>query len=69
MTPGITMAWPNSPCAYRIVAITVDDDGAVRFIEQCDDYYQDTLSPDDAVAALEEAIRWIRQKVDTTQAT
>lgn len=46
----------------RILCITEDPDG-FRFAEQCDDWFSVTMSPEEAIEALQEAIAWIRQNV------
>ena len=46
--------------ADRVLAIGITGDGRVEFSEQCDAWFGVTVDPDDAIAALEEAIAWIR---------
>lgn len=45
----------------RVLAVAVDSDGKVQFIEQCDGWFGAAVTPEQAVEALEEAIAWIRQ--------
>ena len=46
--------------ADRVLAISIPDDGGVEFAEQCDAWFGVTIPPETAIAALEEAIAWIR---------
>ena len=46
--------------ADRVLAIGITDDGLVEFAEQCDAYFGVKAAPEIAIAALEEAIAWIR---------
>ena len=43
-----------------MLAIAIFDDGRVEFAEQCDSWFGVAVTPEIAVAALEEAIAWIR---------
>ena len=46
--------------ADRVLAIGITDSGDVEFVEQCDAWFGVKTTPQIAVAALEEAIAWIR---------
>lgn len=58
--PGIHLN-PEKDSWPRVLEITILDDGDVGFGELCDEVFAFYLKPDDAIAALEEAISWIRQ--------
>jgi len=46
--------------ADRVLAIEITADGKVEFAEQCDSWFGVAVTPEIAIAALEEAIAWIR---------
>lgn len=46
--------------AERVLAISITGVGEVEFTEQCDAWFGVKTTPEIAVAALEEAIAWIR---------
>jgi len=45
----------------RVLAVAIESDGKVQFVEQCDGWFGTTVTPEQAVEILEEAIAWIRQ--------
>lgn len=45
----------------RIVSLTFGE-GRLIFIEECDANFAVEMTPDDAIAALQEAIDWIKEK-------
>ncbi len=44
------------------VIIEAEPDGNIRFIDGCDEYFATTLSPTEAIEALQEAIDWIKRQ-------
>lgn len=50
----------------RVLSLYRESDGAITFREQCDGYYSVTMTPDEAILALQEAIAWIREGVMAT---
>lgn len=44
----------------RTLSLSKTDEGEILFLEECDGYFGVAMSKEDAVAALEEAIAWIK---------
>lgn len=47
---------------YRILSIKKLDDGKIRFVEQCDGYFESDVTKERAIATLKEAIDWIEAR-------
>jgi len=45
----------------RIFSITIADENEVTISEECDDYYMETMSRDDAVKLLERFIKHVKE--------
>ena len=43
----------------RVVSLSKSENGDISFSEECDGYFQVSLSKTEAKAALEEAIKWL----------
>lgn len=44
----------------EILSLELLENGQVKIEEGCDKYFSKTLSPSDAIEALQEAIEWIK---------
>lgn len=43
-----------------VLSLKKEETGVIRFREECDKYFFISMSKEDAIKALEEAIEWIR---------
>jgi hypothetical protein len=48
--------------SFRVLAIRKPDDVNVTFEEMCDQYFVVTLTQEQAIQALQEAIQWLNQR-------
>ena len=46
----------------RIISISKESTGDICFCEECDEYFDVTLSKEEAIHALQEAIEWIQNQ-------
>lgn len=62
---GLSIRLPDPECRWSyVVKIEKLGDGRMKIEEGCDDYYSTTLTPADAIEALQEAIDWIKEQVE-----
>ena len=47
----------------RVLSISFTEEGLVMFREQCDEWFDETMTKEEAVKLLEDAIKWIKEKI------
>jgi hypothetical protein len=58
----ITLTDPRGNSGGGVVSIKMDGNGTVSFREECDAYYHTRLNKQEAIAALQEDIQWIKEQ-------